>query len=659
MKEIKVQSESGDLALRKSSKLVGLRKNREEKEVDAVETNVIPDLGGFQVVSLRQDKNIDDALDEVRRDDSVDVGTHVYFVDGDNRPVVPTGIIYCHLAEGVGKEESQVIFDTFALEVLEQREDGTCVLQVTPKSPNPLKVAVALQKLSMVEKAIPDLDVPLDQYFVEPRDGLLSHQWHLQNNGRVADVPNFPLKPGADAKVRAAWRRLGNLGSSSITVAVIDNGFDLNHPDLRGKVVAPLSISSGSAQLPTGSAVGNHATPCASVAIGAANGSGLVGAAPLSRLMPLHGLTYSKWLTERMFSHCIRNGADVISCSWGTIDPRFRPGNEHIQSVRRAITSGRNGKGSVVVFAAGNEGREYINYYATIPGVIAVGASTSNDTHASYSNRGTGLSVVAPSDGGWPILAARASWDGGNPGMPANKRYYVDGIDRGPFYKHFGGTSSATPLVAGICALMLSANPNLTSAQVKSILESTADKIGNRWDYDARGYSTKYGFGRVNAERAVAEAQRLAGVGTTPPPITTPTTPPAGGTTTPPITTPPPTPTPPPVTTPTTPTTPPPVSAPVSGNDLIRISVSGQSRSGFGLQVAVNKEFENVLKKVQELEAKFRLPVLIHISEVNGATAFKIIVGPFATRSAAESAKSRLIAGGIRQPWLRSLSSVV
>ena len=235
MKEIKVQSESGDLTLRKSNKLVGLRKNQEEKEVDAVETNVIQDLGGFQVVSLRQDKNIDDALDEVRQDESVDVGTHVYFVDGDNRPVVPTGIIYCHLAEGVGKEESQVIFDTFALEVLEQREDGTCVLQVTPNSPNPLKVAAALQKLSMVAKAVPDLDVPLDQYFVEPRDGLLSHQWHLQNNGRVADVPNFPLKPGADAKVRAAWRRLGSLGSSSITVAVIDNGFDLNHPDLRGK----------------------------------------------------------------------------------------------------------------------------------------------------------------------------------------------------------------------------------------------------------------------------------------------------------------------------------------------------------------------------------------------------------------------------------------
>lgn len=644
MSQINIPSENGKLTLRKSTKLVGLKKKTEGTEMSEVDAKVIPDLGGFEVVTLSADEDVDQALDNVRGHDEVEVGTHVYFVDGDNRPVVATGIIYCEMAAGVGVEERQTIFQAFALDVLEEREDGVVVCQVTANSPNPLKVAAALDKLSMVHKAYPDLDVPLDQYFTAPRDGLLPNQWHLNNTGRVSDVPNFPLKPGADAKVSAAWRRLGSLGSSRVIVAVIDNGFDLNHPDLRGKSVAPLSISNNSSRIPTGSSVGNHATPCASVAIAAANGSGLVGAAPMARLMPLHGLTYSKFLTERMFTHCIRNGADIISCSWGTVDPRFKPGAEHARSIRKALSSGRSGKGCVVVFAAGNEGKEYINYYANMPGVIAVGASTSNDTHARYSNRGQGLSVVAPSDGGWPIIAARASWDGGNPGMPANKRYYVDGVDRGPFYKHFGGTSSSTPLVAGICALILSANPNLTSPQVKSILERTADKIGNRWEYNSQGYSTKYGYGRVNADKAVAEAIRMkTGISqpTTPTQPTQPTTP-----------TVPPTPAPPVV------TTPPPTTPIVTGTNLFRFSVQGQARSGFGLQISVNNEFANVLKEVEALERKYGFPVLVNITTLNGRTAFRLILGPFATRTHADAAKRSVIAKGGREPWLRPLSSV-
>lgn len=662
MSQINIPSDNGNLMLTKSTKLVGLKKTVTGKDMDAVSANVLPNLGGFEVVTLTSDQGIDEALDEARAHDDVEIGTHVYFAEGDNRPVVATGIIYVEMAEGVGKEERQVIFDAYALEIIEDRPDGTVVCSVTANSPNPLKVAAALAKLSMVHKASPDLDVPLDQYFVEPRDGLLPHEWHLENQGFVVDVPNFRLKPGADSKVKAAWRRLGNLGSSNIIVAVIDNGFDVNHPDLRGKAVAPLNISDGSSTLPTGSAYGDHATPCSSVAVAAANGTGIVGAAPMARLMPLHGLTYSKYLTERMFSHCIRNGADVISCSWGTIDARYRPGAEHERAIRQALTTGRGGKGCVVVFAAGNEGREYLNYYATIPGVIAVGASTSSDTHASYSNRGNGISVVAPSDGGWPILAARTSWDQGNAAAPANKRYYVDGIDRGPYHKHFGGTSSATPLVAGICALILSANPNLTSAQVKSILESTADKIGNTWDYNSSGYSTKYGYGRVNADAAVAEALRLRSGGT----ITTPTVPTQPTTPTVPTVPTPPTPVPPVVTTPTTPTAPstptapatPPSGPSVSGTNLFRFSVQGQALTGFGLQVSVNNEFANVLKEVESLESKYRLPVLVNISAVNGLTAFKILVGPYNTRAEAETAKQQMVRLGAREPWLRALNTL-
>ncbi|NJC28083.1 S8 family serine peptidase [Neolewinella antarctica] len=638
-----IPSEQGLLSLKKSSKLVGLKRHSEDTELAGVDANIIPSLGGFEVVTLTGEAGVDDALDEVRKGANVEVGTHVYFAEGDNRPVVPTGVLYVEMAEGVGLEERAVLFETFALEILEDREDGTIVCRVTAKSPNPLKVATALTNLSMVIKAYPDLDVPLDQYFSEPRDGLISSQWHLQNEGSLRDVPNFPLKIGADAKVKAAWRRLGNLGNPNIVVAVIDNGFDLRHPDLGGKSVAPLNINNNSNKLPTGARFGDHATPCASVAVAAANGSGLVGAAPLAKLMPLHGLTYSKYLTERMFSHCIRNGADVISCSWGTIDGRYRPDSEHARSVRKALTQGRGGKGCVIVFAAGNEGRNVINYYANIPGVIAVGASTSSDTHASYSNQGPGISVVAPSDGGWPILAARANWDEGNTRQAGIKKYYVDGVDRGPYYKHFGGTSAATPLVAGICALILSANPNLTSVQVKSILESTADKIGNKWDYDARGYSNKYGFGRVNADAAVAEALRLK----------------AGGTSRP--TPPPPAPRP-PVTPPRRPPAPAPANPPqvnVSGGaGLYRFSVRQQAATGYGLQMSVLAELSNVLKEVESAEKLYGLPVMVSISAVNGRTAFRILLGPFATRAEGLRARSRVQGISGREPWLRGLGGI-
>lgn len=342
-----------------------------------------------------------------------------------------------------------------------------------------------------------------------PSDPLLPHQWWHKNNGCVYDVPNFRLKKDADAGIEDSWNRLGSLGNPDIIIAVIDNGFDIYHPDLRDKIVAPLDIASGSPILPRGPACGDHGTACSTVALGAANGIGTVGAAPMARLMPLHGLTYSPFLTKRMFNHCVENGADIISCSWGTVDPAHAPTEQHFRAIENAAINGRDGKGCVIVVAAGNEGHEGINYYARSEYVIAVGASTSSDTHAPYSNWGYGISVVAPSDGGWPIYSGRASWDPGVENTSSDKRYYVDGINRGDFTKHFGGTSSATALVSGICALILSANPDLTAAQVKFILEDTADKIGNPWEYDDNGYSLRYGYGRVNADRAVARALEM------------------------------------------------------------------------------------------------------------------------------------------------------
>jgi subtilisin family serine protease len=250
----------------------------------------------------------------------------------------------------------------------------------------------------------------------------------------------------------------------------------------------------------------------------------MVGVAPNAKFMPVSGTSFSVAATEKMFDYCVQNGADVISCSWGTTDTRYTLNSLKEEAIAKAARQGRGGKGCVILFAAGNEGLDYVNFYAAHPDVICVAACDSKDRYASYSNQGAEVSICAPSNGDWPLIAARAAWD---PGTTVRGDgaflYWADGVSRQGPYKHFGGTSGATPIVAGICALMLSANPNLTAKEVKEILQSTADKIGDASEYK-NGHSRKFGYGRVNADRAVAEALRRkdsnTGTSTTPPTTT-------------------------------------------------------------------------------------------------------------------------------------------
>ena len=616
MSSIVVKSGKGSLSLKKSKNLVGLKSKKAKNDLSDkpyVSKEILTNLGGFQVVTLdTQGEDVDNRLDEVRRKKEVDQGTHVYYAEGTNRPMIPTGEIYITFEVGVGEDEQNIILDEYHLELIDRRTATLIVVRVGPKSLNPLKTAAILQQLSMVAIAEPDLDMPMDEYaFATPSDGLFTHQWHLANEGFVVDA-NFPIKKGADARVLSAWRRLGNGGSPKITVAVIDNGFDTNHPDLKGKIHKPWDLWKRSARLPQGDTRFTHGTPCASVAIAASNGTGIVGAAPGARFMPIHGTTFSVAKTEEMFNYCIDNGADIISCSWGTTDAQYSLNSIKEQAIAKAARSGRGGKGCVVLFATGNDNLNYVNYYAAHPDVIGVAASTSQDTYANYSNRGREVSICAPSNGDWPILAARASWDQGISWETGNFKFYRDGRDRGRNYKHFGGTSSATPLVAGICALILSANPDLTSKEVKQILQSTADKIGHPSEYSSNGHSLKYGYGRVNADKAVAEAlRRLDAGGSSNQPTVEVTTP---------------------------------VS---SGRGLFRFDVRQQEPKGWGVQIGAFYEYGNVLIQAEKLQKQFNAPVIVSINELKGKTVYKVVVGAFSTVTPARELLKRVKAAGI------------
>jgi len=610
MSNIKVKIGKREMTLAKSKKLVGLKRkpqfnqpNKNFKNSSFVRTSIYDSLGGFNVVSLEKNgKSLDKKLDQVRTYDEVEVGTHVYYADGSDRMLIPTGEIYITFHEGVSEEEQELVLDEYHLELDRRRNKESIVAKVTYRSKNPLKIAAELEHFSLIRVVEPDMDAVVDEYeFVEPADDLLEHLWHLKNYGFVADT-NWRLKKDADSKVVDAWKRIGNLGSKEVVIAIIDNGFDLSHPDLKSKVYKPWDLWSKSTQIQHGDPRFTHGTPCASVALAASNGVGMVGSAPNAKFMPVSGTSFSLKATEEMFEYCVKTNADIISCSWGSTDPAFTLSAVKEEVLANAATKGRGGKGCVILFAVGNDSKDYVNYYSAHPDVIAVGATTSKDEHASYSNRGRELTVCAPSNGDWPIIAARAWWDEGVSWETGAYKFWRDGKERGNAgtYKHFGGTSSATPLVAGICGLMLSVNPDLTAKQVKEILIKTADKVGSPLEYDSSGHSLKYGFGKVNADKAVKESLRYKdeNLGTTIPVIEEPVK---------------------------------------KGRGIFQFNVKRQAPEGYGVQIGAFAEYGNVLIQAEKLQKKYDQPIVVSINELEGRTVYKIVVGTFSQKSDASS----------------------
>jgi len=318
----------------------------------------------------------------------------------------------------------------------------------------------------------------------------------------------------------AAWRT--TRGKPSITIAIVDDGVDLAHPDLRANLrVRPdprerrdksgrdfflrdtdpghFDPSPKRFRAPFDRMSGNdiHGTCCAGVA--AARGPHAFGIAPRCRILPVKVFHADDLAPDAQVADAIRYAArhaDVISCSWS--GPRS-PDLEF--ALRDAQADGRDGRGAIVVGASGNEDDSRVCYPAADPNAIAVGASTDEELLASYSNRGVQVWVVAPSDGGdeavytCDVSAAGRGFNGGK---------QAAGGRNGLCTNDFGGTSSATPLVAGLCALLLSVDPTLTLGQVRAVLKATARKIGPASAYDPNGHSTRYGWGRIDAAAAVA-----------------------------------------------------------------------------------------------------------------------------------------------------------
>jgi type VII secretion-associated serine protease mycosin len=285
-------------------------------------------------------------------------------------------------------------------------------------------------------------------------------------------------------KAEQAWDI--TTGSSDIIIALLDTGVATDHPDL-GKFVPGYDFVNNDSDPYDDH---GHGTYTAGIAAAQTNnGQGVAGVAWGARIMPVKVLGARGQGSEEAIGVGIRwavdHGARIISMSLG--------GDEDSPVMRDAVQYASD-HNVLIVASAGNTPDGKPNYPAAYDPVLAVGASGRNDTYTGFSSWGPYVDVTAPGVG---ILST--AWDNGT-----------------LTYEYGNGTSASCPFVSGVAALIWSVNPNLTAAQVKQIIEDSSDDQGDP------GWDEHYGYGRLNALRAVQMAMQG------PRPTRTPTPTPAG-----------------------------------------------------------------------------------------------------------------------------------
>jgi len=343
----------------------------------------------------------------------------------------------------------------------------------------------------------------------EPNDPYFDNQWHLNNSGQTSGVV------GEDANVMGVW---DSFNGSGVLISVIDDGVEHSHPDLSDNYVSIHSYDwCGDDPDPDPNSSDGHGTAVAGVAAGTGNNSiGVTGAA-FGASIAGHRLIacgFSDSTSADALSY--HNGEiDIYSNSWGPFDSGSildGPGPITIAAIEDSIYNGRSGLGNIYTWAAGNglDVDDNSNYdgYSNSRYSIAVAAITHYGDQSWYSEPGANILVTAHSNGGSPTYEGITTTD-----ITGN-----GGYNGGDVTHDFGGTSSATPLVSGVIALVLEANPNLTWRDIQNILVHSSrknDANDSSWNLNGGGHdvSHKFGFGAVDAGAAVSLAQNWSSSG--------------------------------------------------------------------------------------------------------------------------------------------------
>jgi len=294
-------------------------------------------------------------------------------------------------------------------------------------------------------------------------------------------VPNDPLLPSewhlSKIEAFAAWDLVTG---GSVPIAILDSGVDAAHPDLAGKLVPGWNCYDDNAD--TSDVYGHGTQVAGSAAAAGNNGLGVAGPALASPIMPMRVTGTNGWASDsaiiRGLTWAADHGARVANLSFAGIHstPAILSAAQYFMS-----------KGGLVTASAGNYGTD--DGSPDTPYVVSVPATAGDDSKASWSSYGRYVDVAAPGVGVYTTL-------------------------RGGAWGSASGTSFSAPVTAGVIALIFAANPSLTPQEAEAVLEANADDLGEP------GFDTFFGWGRVNAFRAVSAA--LA-TGAPPPDTTAPT----------------------------------------------------------------------------------------------------------------------------------------
>jgi subtilisin family serine protease len=348
--------------------------------------------------------------------------------------------------------------------------------------------------------------------FTFPSDPLLSLQWYL---GPDRGVNVFPI-----------WQQYSGSG---VKVAVFDQGIDPNHPDLNDNLI--MGLGRNASNLSTGgspvTSTDNHGTVVAGVIAAESNGQGIVGVAYDASLVSIYSpLKIYGFQSQIVNAYNYAVNFDVLNSSWGFANG-FASGatwafydnfltsfNAAGKALENLATNGRNGLGTVVVQSAGNAygygDDTNLHSFQNSQYIITVAATDYFGNAARYSSPGASILIAAPGGGATGtstdiVTTDRLGWQG----------YSYDD------YTFAAGTSFSAPIVSGIVALMLEANPNLGYRDIQEILAYSAKQVSseqNTWEYNSaknwNGGGLHYdslihdlGFGLVDATAAVRLAQ--------------------------------------------------------------------------------------------------------------------------------------------------------
>ncbi|MDQ1276456.1 MAG: hypothetical protein QG610_2034 [Euryarchaeota archaeon] len=420
------------------------------------------------------------------------------FRESNGRVLIGTDRLTVRLKPEISEEEAKSKLKNAGLEILRQLKFAPNLFEVRVVSDkDPIDLAVKLHENPDFLYAEPQMIEHIPGRF-KPSDPDYGLQWQWNNDGSNGGVA------GADIDAETAWEITRGAG---IKLTVIDNGIDVNHPDIEAAVVNGAAYfqddNMGGADLVLGTAgfpEGHHGTFCSGMAMARAdNGVNGCGAANMANFMPVaclvdqvgaqvtlaRAIAYAADPTNEEIAVeaglTAADGADVISCSLGPNGADWIMESVLKDAIDEATTNGREGLGTPIFWAVSN-GRFPVNKdeVCSYNRTIHVGRSTRKDTE-NGSAFGPELDFLAPG-----VNVQSTTHGGFGPGT---------------------GTSFAATCAAGIGALILAVNPNLTWDQVRQVMRDTCDKVGSV-TYGANGCHDNYGFGRVNAAKAIFETER-------------------------------------------------------------------------------------------------------------------------------------------------------